>query len=262
MHAIPRQENFKVRDENELSPLGNDTVRRLLAIRERWHVKRHPLYEGFAAGTIGLRPIGALIAQQYHHIGRVLPSLGLEYYKAPPENRDFMLMQLVTESGIGVGGKNITSSMEMCLRFCKIAGLTEEEVKTLEPLTIWRARAYFYLSVSHEESFGIYIAMKSVTEGQQVGINHECMLPALRTFHGYRSDDPAVQFFNSQFVADADVGRKMVIFAARLLDSPSQQRRGLEIAETAARYYWQAVEDIYRRFVLGEVDRLPPPLAG
>ena len=243
----------------QLSPLATETASKLLAIRNRWHVKNHPLYVEFAAGKIGLEPIGLLLAQQYHHIRRVLPSLGIEYYKAPAEFRRFMLRQLVTEDGFFEAGQGSVSSMDMCLRFCRVAGLTEDQVRITEPLTIWRARAYFYLTVSHEESFAIYIAMKSITEGQQAGINQERMLPALKKYHGFDVDHPAIQYFSSQFVADPGVGKEMVRLAATLLDSPSQQQRAVDVAETAAKYYWQAVDDIYRRAVLRQVDSILPP---
>ncbi len=71
-------------------------------------------------------------------------------------------------------------------------------------------------------------------------------MPALEAIHGYKAEDPAIQYFVGQFIADEDVGKKLVEFAANLIDSPSQQQRAFEVAETAAKYYWQAVDDIYR----------------
>ena len=52
---------------------------RILAIRERWHTKRHPFFLAFGEGKLPLRALGRYQALHYHFVSRALASFGLLY---------------------------------------------------------------------------------------------------------------------------------------------------------------------------------------
>src|ERR1700731_1117970 len=52
---------------------------RILAIRERWHTKRHPFFLAFGEGKLPLKALGRYQALHYHFVSRALASFGLLY---------------------------------------------------------------------------------------------------------------------------------------------------------------------------------------
>jgi hypothetical protein len=52
---------------------------RILAIRERWHTKRHPFFLAFGEGKLPLKALGRHQALHYHFVSRALASFGLLY---------------------------------------------------------------------------------------------------------------------------------------------------------------------------------------
>ena len=156
--------------------IGARTAQDIVALREVWHTKDHPFFVEFSEGKFGLEPLGRLMAQHYQHVIRALPSFGHIYAKAPPEGRRFILENLAEEEGLIAGpgeGRAPHDHMELILRFCRVAGLDDDEVMATEQLPAWRARSYFYLNVAREEPFQVVVAMQSTQEGQQPAINGE-----------------------------------------------------------------------------------------
>lgn len=245
---------------NGASGIGRETVDKIVALRERWHTKNHPFYLDFYNGKFGLEPMGALMAQHYQHVNRVMPSLGIVYYKAPPEARHFILENLAEEEGLVAGpgdDRKAQDHMELITRFCRVAGLSDEKVKATEQLPAWRARSYYYINTVREEPFPVIVAMMSTQEGQQPAINGERCLPAFTKHHGYKEDDPDIEFFSEHHVADADHSSREIELVAQLITTPELQRRALEVAETALKTRWACMNDVYRAAVLKQADPLP-----
>jgi pyrroloquinoline quinone (PQQ) biosynthesis protein C len=248
----------------KITRIGRETADRIVAIRETWHTKNHPFYVDFFEGKFGLGPVGALMAQHYQHVTRVLPSLGVAYYKAPAEGRRFMLENLAEEEGLIAGpGEDRTphDHMELIRRFCRVAGMTDAEVEATEQLPAWRARSYFYLNTVREEPFAVIVAMQSTQEGQQPAINGERMLPAFKKYFGYEIDDPKIEFFAEHYVADADHSSRQIDLVAKLVTNEDLAERAVIVAETAVKTRWACMTDVYRKFVLGETDPLPKGMA-
>ena len=76
------------------NPIGEATAAEVVALRNKWHTKDHPFFVEFHEGKIGLDALGALMAQHYQHVDRVLPSLGVAIFKATGEARKFMIENL------------------------------------------------------------------------------------------------------------------------------------------------------------------------
>jgi pyrroloquinoline quinone (PQQ) biosynthesis protein C len=247
------------------SSLGKDTAAKVIAIREQWHTKNHPFFLDFAAGKFGLGPIGAMMAQHHQHVRRVLPSLGVAFYRAPEgAGRRFLLENLAEEEGLLAGpgeGRNAVEHMELIFRFCRFAGLTDDQVKRTRQLTTWRARSYFYINTVREEPFSVIVAMMSTQEGQQPALNGERMLPAFKLHHGLEMDHPNIEFFAEHYLADADHSSRLIDLVATLVQSDAEAARAVEVAETAVRTRWDCMTELYRVTVLGQTDPLPAGVA-
>ncbi len=244
--------------------IGEETAAAVVALRETWHTKNHPFYVGFHEGRIGLGPMAALMAQHYQHVSRVLPSFGLIYAKAPPEGRRFILENLAEEEGLLAGPGEDRAPLEhaeLIFRFCRHAGMTDDEVRATEQLPAWRARSYFYLDTVREQPFPAIVAMQATQEGQQPAINGERTLPAFARHHGLAQDHPAIAFFAEHFVADAEHSSRQIALVEDLVDSEALARRAVAVAETAVRTRWACMNEIYRIAVLGERDPLPAGVA-
>jgi pyrroloquinoline-quinone synthase len=245
----------------QANDIGRQTADEIVAIREKWHTKNHPFYVDFSQGKMGLEPMGRLMAQHYQHVRLVVPSFGVAYFKAPPEGRRFMLENLAEEEGLMAGpgdDREPHDHMEMILRFCRAAGLSDDTVKKTEQLASWRARSYFYLNTVREEPFPVIVAMQSTQEGQQPAINGERVLPAFEKYHGMKADNPAIGFFAEHFIADADHSGRQIGLVAQLVTNEELRKRALEVAETAVKTRWACMNEIYRVAVLGQADPLPP----
>lgn len=243
---------------------GIEAAAGVVAIRDAWHTKDHPFYLDFLRGRIGIGPMGKLMAQHYQHVKRALPSFGIIYYKAPPAAREFVLENLAEEEGLLAGpgeGRQAHDHMELIFRFCRAAGMTDDEVEATEQLPAWRARSYYYLNTVHDMPIGVILAMQCTQEGQQPAINAERTLPAFQKHHGFAPDSPEIEFFAEHELADADHSSRQLKLVEELITSPELRDQALEVAETQVKTRWACMNDIYRREVLGEVDPLPPGIA-
>ena len=244
--------------------IGRDAAAAIVALRETWHTKNHPFYLDFHQGKIGLAPLGRQMAQHYQHVRRVMPSLGIAYYRAPPEAKRAVIENLAEEEGLIAGageGREAHDHMELIFRFCRAAGLGEDEVRNTEQLPAWRARSYFYINVVRDEDFGVVVAMQSTQEGQQPAINAERLLPAFEKFHGFAPDAPELMFFREHVIADLDHSGRQIDLVARLIETDAARHRALEVAEIAVKTRWACMNELYRVAVLGERDPLPDGVA-
>src|SRR5215467_2323513 len=72
--VLSREVTVMARNGN-LAPVTD----RILAIRERWHTKRHPFFLAFGEGKLPLRALGRYQALHYHFVSRALASFGMLY---------------------------------------------------------------------------------------------------------------------------------------------------------------------------------------
>ncbi len=236
----------------------------IVAIRERWHTKNHPFFLALADGTLPLEAMGIYMAQHYKFVEKALPGFGLLLYRAPEDVRLSLIENLAEESGLMAGvheGAVPHDHMEMIFAFCRAAGLTDDQVRDMEPTPAWWARIYHYLNCLREEPVGVALAMQSTQEGQQVALNNEVTIPALPAHYGIAADDPAIAFFVEHAEADLEHSRRQLDLCEKYLADPETQARALVVCEQAVKLRWASITDLYRDAVLNQPDPLPPGVA-
>lgn len=238
-------------------------VEEVIALRERWHTKRHPLFQDMAQGKAPLRALGLYMAGHYRFVSYALPSMGLLYSRAPLDVRKAVASNLSEEEGllaIPRPGHKPHDHNEMIFAFCTAAGFSRDQVEHLQLTPAWWARALHYSHVLRVESMGVTLAMQSTQEGQQVALNREITLPAFQKYYGYTLDSPEIAFFVEHAEADEEHSRRQLDLCAKYVD-PAERDHLLEVCETAVRLRWASLSEVYRSEVLKEPDILPPGLS-
>jgi pyrroloquinoline quinone (PQQ) biosynthesis protein C len=242
------------------SPSG--VVSDILAIRERWHTKRHPFFGALAEGALPLRALGIYLAMHWHFVQRALASFGILYTRmyAYEDVRKAIVENLSEEEGLKAiprEGHVPHDHNELILRFCKAAGVGEDEVRTMKMTPAWWGRSLHYYQTALQEPIGVVLAMQTTQEGQQPALNSEVVLPALARHYGFPPGSPPIEFFTEHAEADVEHSRRQAELCARYLDTDVVKARALEVAEQACMLRWASITDLYRRDHLGEKDILP-----
>jgi pyrroloquinoline-quinone synthase len=235
----------------------------IVAIRERWHTKRHPFFQAFAEGKLPLRAMGVYKAMHWHFVQRALASFGLVFarYYACEDVRKTIVENLAEEEGLTAiprEGHVAHDHGELIFRFCKAAGLSEAEVRGMKMTPAWWARSLHYYQTGAQEPIGVVLAMQTTQEGQQPALNKEVVLPAFAKHYGYPPGSPEIEFFTEHAEADVEHSQRQAALCARYLEGDAMKARALEVAEQACMLRWASITDLYRREYLGEKDILPP----
>jgi pyrroloquinoline quinone (PQQ) biosynthesis protein C len=233
---------------------------KIVAVRDAWHTKKHPLFQDMAAGSLDLRVIGIYMAQHMKFVEYALPSFGLMIWRAPADVRLAVIENLAEEVGLAAiprPGHEPHDHMDMIFRFCAAAGLEKDDVLSTRRTPAWWARALHYGHVPREEPLGVVLAMQATQEGQQVALNKEITLPAFAAHYGYQTGDPVIDFFAEHAEADEEHSGRQMALCEKYLE-PGDFARALEVCEVACRLRWESISDIYRAEVLKETPILPP----
>jgi pyrroloquinoline quinone (PQQ) biosynthesis protein C len=210
----------------------------IVAIRNRWHTKRHPLFTELAAGNLELRVLGTYMAQHAKFVKIAYQAFGL----------------IITRASHDV------HHMQMIFDFCDAAGMTRDEVLGVEPSAAWWGRSLYYRLVCETEPVGAALAMMATQEGQMPELNGEITIPALVGHYGFARDSKEIRFFVEHETADLEHSRKQIELCARHLDNPADQERARIVADESCRLRWEATSDTYRTVGLGETNFAPPDL--
>jgi len=235
----------------------------IVAIRERWHTKRHPFFQAFGEGQLPLRALGVYMAMHGKFVRRALSSFGILYARTSQHDdiRKSIVENLSEEEGfkaIPQEGHVPHDHNELIRRFCRAAGLPDGEVHTLKMTPAWWARSLHYYQTAVEEPLGVVLAMQTTQEGQQPALNSEVILPAFARHYGYPAGSPEIEFFTEHAAADVEHSRRQAELAATHLDTEQLRARAREVAEEACMLRWSSITDLYRREYLGEKEILPP----
>ena len=241
-------------------------VDEIVAIRERWHTKRHPFFQVLAGGKLPLRALGVYMALHGKFVQQALASFGIFYARtiAHEDVRKAIAENISEEErfkAIPREGHTPHDHNELILRFCKAAGLSSEEVRSVKMTPVWWGRSLYYYQIGVQEPIGVVLAMQSTQEGQQPALNTEVVLPALSKHYRFAPGSPEIEFFTEHAAADVEHSKRQADLCTRYLDNEALKARAREVAEQACTLRWASVTDLYRREYLGEKDILPPGLS-
>ncbi len=241
----------------------SEVTERVVAIRDTWHTKRHPMFRALARGELDLRVLGVYMAQHAKYVRHGLEAFGLVYAKAPGDVRKMLVENMAEEEGL-IGGHTDHGAhdhMEMIYAFCDAAGMTKDDVLGVDMPAAWWGRALYYLNVARVEPVGVMLAMAFTQEGQMPALNSEVVLPALATHYGIGRSDRAAMFFAEHEMADQEHSQRQLGLAAKYLDTPALEARAVEVAGEMCRLRWACTTATYRIEQLGEREELPPGVA-
>ena len=148
---------------------------RILAIRELWHTKRHPFFLAFGEGKLPLRALGRYQALHYHFVSRALASFGMLYARGYhfEDVRKMIAENIAEEEGLKAilePGHEPHDHNELILRFCRAAGLSDDEVRNTKMPPAWWARSLYIYHTTANEPVGVILAMQTTQEGQMPGL--------------------------------------------------------------------------------------------
>lgn len=234
----------------------------ILAIRERWHCKRHPFWDRLAEGELDIRHVGAFLAQHRACVHEIFASIGLTYTKSSKDIATVIVENLAEEAGLlGIDGREAHEHNDLIFRFTRYCGLTDEEVRNTKLLPSWYARAAAYWMISYTQPAIVRIAVQATQESQSVGIYGERVLPALTTRYGFTMDSPEIHFFVEHSVADVKHGDLMLELVDRHVNTPELLDAVLYHTEQISKLRWNATSELYRVTHLhGEGTLLPGEL--
>jgi pyrroloquinoline-quinone synthase len=235
----------------------------ILAIRDRWHTKRHPFFRAFGDGKLALKALGRYQALHYHFVSYAVRSFGLFYtrFYQLEDVRKMMAENLAEEEGfkaIPQPGHEPHDHTELIFRFCRAAGLSDEEVRNMKMPPAWWARSLYYYHTVATEPVGVVLAMQSTQEGQMPGLIGEVLLPAFEKHYGFKRTALEIEFFTEHDSADVEHSRRQSDLCARYLDTPELEARALRVAQEICELRWASISEVYRSEVLGEKELLPP----
>src|SRR5204863_3223030 len=74
----------------------------ILAIRERWHTKRHPFFGALGEGKLPLRVLGIYMAMHWQFVQRALASFGILFTRtfSQEDVRKMIVENLAEEEGL------------------------------------------------------------------------------------------------------------------------------------------------------------------
>jgi pyrroloquinoline quinone (PQQ) biosynthesis protein C len=234
----------------------------ILAIRERWHTKKHPFFTAFGEGKLPLRAMGLYMALHGKFVEYALAGFGIVYARAKgyEDIRKGMAENIAEEEGfkaIPRPGHAPHDHSELIARFCAAAGLSETDARGVAMTPAWWGRSLHYYYTAVNEPLGVVLAMQCTQEGQQPALNTEVILPAFARHYGFPAGSREIEFFTEHAAADVEHSRRQAELSAKYLDTEALRRRALVVGEEACTLRWASITDLYRREYLGERDLVP-----
>lgn len=229
----------------------------LIAVRDRYHSSKHPLFDRWEQGELTRRQMGEYIVQHYLHTDHTFRQFGVVYSRAPQDVQDLLVENLAEELGLlGVEGQQPQHHRELMIRWARECGINDEEFRTIQPLPFTLAKADFQWTLVYHHPWQVFLAAEICSESQEPGI-HTRTLPALEKHYGYRRGDPAIAFFEEHYTADVVHGERVFSIVDRYLDTPDLRRDALAMAERLCLQRWYLLNGFYRHYVEGIVEPLP-----
>jgi pyrroloquinoline quinone (PQQ) biosynthesis protein C len=238
----------------------------IVAIRDRWHTKNHPFFQSMSEGKLPLKALAKFQALHYQYVARAAPSFGVFYSRAYQHEdvRKMIAENVAEEEGLKAidrPGHEAQDHNDLIFRFCRAAGMSDEEVRNVKITPAWWARMLYYAHVTTTEPVGVALAMQTTQEGQMPGLMIDVVLPAFEKHYGFKRNAPEIEFFTEHAEADMEHSSKQMELCVKYCDTPELEARALAVAQQMVELRWASISDVYRSEVLRERDLLPVGVA-
>ena len=237
---------------------------KIIAVRDRWHTKNHPLFTTLANGDLDIRVLGIHQAMHAKFVVLALEAFGILYSRGDAEIKKMCVENLAEEEGLVAQhavGENPHEHLQMLHDFCLSAGMGQSEIDETEMLPSWWARTLYYRYIAENEPVGVALAALFTQEGQQPQLNHEITIPALTTLYGFERDDPAIEFFVAHELADQEHSQRQLDLAAKHIHTTMDQERAISCAERICQLRWASASEIFNTHHLGQNAIMPIDLS-
>jgi pyrroloquinoline quinone (PQQ) biosynthesis protein C len=221
------------------------------------------VFLAFGEGKLPLKALGRYQALHYHFVSRALASFGLLYARGYhfEDVRKMIAENIAEEEGLKAipePGHEPHDHNELILRFCRAAGISDDEVRSTKMPPAWWARSLYMYHTTATEPVGVILAMQTTQEGQMPGLIGEVLLPAFEKHYGFKRTAPEIEFFTEHDAADVEHSRRQIKLCGRHLDTPQLEGRAEQVAQEICELRWASISELYRSEVLGEKEILPP----
>ena len=243
-----------------LSDSTTDIGDQIIAIRDKWHTKNHPLFTTLLAGELDLRILGIHQANHLKYVELALESFAIMYTRGPISIRKMWVENMAEEEGLlaqDVVGEEPREHVDMLHNFCLAAGMSQDEIDNTRLTPAWWGRTLYHRHIASVEPVGVVLATYFTQEGQQPQLNNEVTIPALTSHYGFARDSDAIEFFVAHELADQEHSQRQLDRAVEFLDTPELQARALFVADQMCRLRWASVTDQYRLHRPGDGEFLP-----
>ena len=145
---------------------------KIIAVRDKWHTKNHPLFTTLATGKLDIRVLGIHQAMHTKFVVLALEAFGLLYTRGDREIKKMCVENLAEEEGLIAQdsvGEDPHEHIQMLYNFCLATGLSQAEIDDMEMLPSWWARTLYYRHIADVEPIGVALAALFTQEGQQRG---------------------------------------------------------------------------------------------
>ena len=207
--------------------------------------------------------MGVYKARHWHFVQRAIASFGVLFARTYAGHEDVsrMIAENISEEegfkAIPREGHQAHDHSELIFRFCRAAGLSESEVRSMKMTPAWWARSLHYYTTAAQEPVGVVLAMQTTQEGQQPALDKEVVLPAFARHYGYPAGSPEIEFFTEHAEADVEHSKRQMALCAKYLKTDDDKARALVVAEEACMLRWASITDVYRAEYLKEKEILP-----
>ena len=85
---------------NLKTTIDGGVISRIVAIRDKWHFKQHPMFQLLAKGKLDLRVLAVYMAQHAKYVRYGLQAFGHLYARGPADVRKMLVENMAEEEGL------------------------------------------------------------------------------------------------------------------------------------------------------------------
>jgi len=127
---------------------------------------------------------------------------------------------------------------ELILRFCRAAGLTNEEVRNTKMPPAWVGALALHVPHDGDRAGRRHPGDANDSGGPDASLIGEVLLPAFEKHYGFKRTAPEIEFFTEHDAADLEHSRRQIELCGRHLGTPELEARAEQVAEEICQLRW------------------------